>query len=231
MRARTQIGIVSGFAALLTTTLGGGAIAATHPSAGSFVVSADASRAIGDIKLGLQPAKDAARLAGYARFEHAALAALTAKADDVAGEISAASAKNAPAKLLDKAGVARSAALAALAAAKASLESADAALAAGDNADGEAALRETGGHLRDAALHLGVARWLAGAAMHAAFLADKAAELAAAKANVANADVKPFAFDPTDAGHHCDGGFGGSGSGAGFDGYHHDRFHHDYWHH
>lgn len=240
MRRTTSMGVIGGFAALFTSTLGGSALACTHPSSGaSVVMSADVVRSVSDIKLDLQPARDAARLADFSRFEHAALVALSAKAGDLAGDISTAADKDAPAKLLDRATSARTAALADLADAKASLAAADTALAAGRNLAAARLLRQAGGQLRVAAAKLGLARMLVGAAMHAAFLADKAAALAA-RADVVRTDVKPFGVDPAAFGHHCDG-FGGADFGAGtgdrhwghnyrYDSYHHDRYHH-FWRH
>jgi hypothetical protein len=232
----TTIGIVSGFAALFTSTLGGSAIACAHPSAGtSFVVGADAARSIGDIRQDLSPAQETARLSAYAKFAHAALDALSAKAAGLADEISTAGAKDAPAALLDRASSARSAALVDLAAAKQALANADAALADGSNLSAARALRATSVQLHQAMARLGVTRMVVGMALHAAFLAAKAARLASFSTTAAKTDVLSLDADPFD-GHHCDG-FGdprlGDGSGWdgdwGHDGYHHDGYHRD-WH-
>src|SRR3954454_14413573 len=101
MRATTSLGIVSGFTALFTSTLGGAAIACAHPTATAGVVSGAAMPSISDIRSDLSPARETARLSGYAKFARAALAALSGRAADLADEISAAEAKDGSASILD----------------------------------------------------------------------------------------------------------------------------------
>jgi hypothetical protein len=234
VRGTTTIGIVSGFAALFTSTLGGSALACTHPSAGSTAVFSAAAPSISDIRSDLQPAKEAARLGAYAKFAHEAMAFLQAKAAGLAGDLSTVSGKGAPAKLVDRASSARSAAVTDLADAKQSLAGADAALAEGDNASAARQLRVTASRLHAAAARLAATRLLLGAAMHTVLLAAKSARLAkieAARADdVTFADTDAFAANEAfDGRHHCDG-FGDARWGD-HDGWHHDRYKHDGYHH
>jgi hypothetical protein len=235
VRGTTTIGIVSGFAALFTSTLGGSALACTHRSAdGGVAVSADAARSFDDVRLGLERAHAGARLATFAKFEHAALAALSATASDVGSDISTAAGKDASAKLLDHAGSARANAVTDLADAKAALAGAGSALAEGQHAAAARLLRTAGTQLRAAAGHLGVARMLVGAAIHAAFEAAKATRLADAKPRLATPAVNTSGADPTDFGHHCDGSgdrHWGDSQWGGRDRYRSDADHHDRYHH
>lgn len=232
MQPKSAIGIVSGFAALFTSTLGATAIACTDPTAAAGVTRT--AHLSSTLKVGAEPVMNAARLSSYSSFEHHALAALTAKAGDVADDISTAQAKGAPAKVVDRATSARVAALTHLAEAKASLAAADSALAEGRASAAAKHLRLTAGHLRAAAFKLGITRMLVGAAMHAAFTAAKAARVADAKAALASTHLTSFDADPSDFGHHCDGHWGGSHEGdsrwGSHDGFRHDRYHHA-WHH
>lgn len=227
MRGTTTIGVVSGFTALFTSTLGGSALACTHQAVASDVMSAGMVRSVDDIRADLAPAKEADRLATYAKWAHGALAALDAKASNLAGDISAAASKNAPAKLLARASSARTAALADLADARQSLAAADAAIAAGDNATAAEDLRTAWARLHDAAAALGLSRMLVAGALHAAFVAAKAAQLKAA----ASHDVVQFGAGQFDGRHHCDG-YGDRNHDGGYqrDGYRRDAYQHDGYH-